>query len=183
MMRSFFHNQEGSAAIEMAAILPVIFTMFMGMVEVSNFVMVTQRTEKLAHNLADMVAQAETITTSQLNTIMDASSQIMQPFPFGQQGHVIITSVHRNVGEGPKVAWQYEGGGKLKNDTSNFGSTGFSSPLPSGFTLEERETVIIAEVFYDSTPFLTNMFESDGRVYKYAFYKPRLGSLDTVQTQ
>jgi hypothetical protein len=101
---------------------------------------------------------------------------------------VIITSVHRDPNEDPKVAWQYEGGGTLHEDedlNSQFGTgTNVDSPLPEGFVLNERETVIIAEVFYKYPAFITDMFRTNQvELYRYAFYKPRLGSLDTVQSQ
>jgi Flp pilus assembly pilin Flp len=181
--KRYARDERGVAGVEFAVMLPAIFIMFLGVVEISNFVMVNQRTEKMAHNLADLIAQSDGITTTQINTIMDASSEIMKPFEFGPRGHVIITSVHRNAGQQPRVAWQYEGGGDLDEVESNFGSTGFGSVLPSGFTLNERETVIIAEVFYDHRSLITDMFSSGERMYKYAFYKPRLGALDTVQSQ
>jgi Flp pilus assembly pilin Flp len=188
MMRgllSRFHKDErGVAALEMAITLPIVMTMLLGVMEIANFVLANQRTDKMAYTIADLVAQNDEITPTQLNTIMGASQQIMKPFPFGDRGHVIITSVHRNPGGEPYVAWQYEGGGTLHDTQSNFGSAGFDSVLPSGFTLNERETVIIAEVFYSYPTLVTNLLGThDTQLYKYAFYKPRLGGLDTVQTQ
>lgn len=183
-IKVFFDNTAGTAGIEFAVMIPMILTMFMGVVEISNYIMVNDRTEKVAHSIADYVAQEETITTAQLNTIMDSAAEIMSPFEFGDRGHVIITSVHRNAGEEPKVAWQYEGGGTLHNMESKFGSTGNLSPLPSGFTLNERDTVIIAEVYYQPRALVTEMFSpSNETMYKYAFYKPRLGTLDSISTQ
>lgn len=182
-LQPLLHDERGVAAIEFAFILPILAFLFLGIVEISNFVMVNQRTEKVAHMVADLVTQYEEITTNDLDTILAASNDFMNPFPFSERGHIIITAVHRNVNEGPEVAWQYEGGGELNELTSNFGSTGFASPLPDGFTLNERETVVIAEVYYDYAPFITHLFEgSSERLYKYAFYRPRLGGLTTVQT-
>ncbi len=184
--RRFCQDREGIAALELAIILPFAMTLLLGVMEIADFVLANQRTEKMAYTVADLVAQNEAITTSQLNSILDASAEIMKPFPFGERGHVIITSVHRNEGGEPYVAWQYEGGGTLHEDVeSQFGTgVGFDSPLPEGFTLNERETVIIAEVFYDYPAFLTDIMNSENtRFYKYAFYKPRLGALDSVQTQ
>ncbi len=184
MMNTLVNDERGVAAIELAVVLPMLMTLFLGVVEISNFVLVNQRTEKMAHTIADVVSQGEAITTAELDNILSATSEIMKPFPFASLGHVIITSVHRNVNDTPKVAWQYEGGGTLKNTRSNFGGTGFASPLPEGFTLNERETVIIAEVFYNHENLITNIFNgSDPQLYKYAFYKPRLGALDAISTQ
>lgn len=180
----FYKDSRGVAALEMAIVLPFLLTMMLGVMEIANFVMATQRTEKMAYSIADLISQNEVITTTQINTILDASAQIMKPFPFGDRGHVIITSVHRNPGQQPTVAWQYEGGGTLHNQDSEFGGPGGPGVLPTGFTLNERETVIIAEVYYQYPAFITDMFDSNNTLlYKYAFYKPRLGALDSVQTQ
>ncbi|HVY12775.1 MAG TPA: TadE/TadG family type IV pilus assembly protein [Alphaproteobacteria bacterium] len=180
----FLNDQRGTAFLEMAISLPFLLTLLLGVMEISNFVMANERTDKMAYTIADLVSQNENVTTSDLNSIMDASAQIMKPLPFGARGHVIITAVHRDPGGSPYVAWQYEGGGTLHDQRSNFGATGFPSVLPSGFTLNERETVIIAEVYYQYPALVTNMLNSNNDIlYKYAFYKPRLGALTTVQSQ
>lgn len=181
---NFIRDNRGVAAIELAVILPMLLTLFLGVVEISNFVLVNERTEKMAYTIADVVSQGETITTAELDNILSATSEIMKPFPFASLGHVIITAVHRNVNDTPKVAWQYEGGGTLKNTQSHFGGPGFGSPLPQGFTLNERETVIIAKVYYNHQNLVTDMFNGNNpQLYKYAFYKPRLGALDVISTQ
>ncbi|MDX1922342.1 MAG: TadE/TadG family type IV pilus assembly protein [Alphaproteobacteria bacterium] len=183
-LMQLIRDNSGVAAIELAVVLPMLMTLFLGVVEISNFVLVNERTEKMAHTIADVVSQGEAITTAELENILSASSEIMKPFPFSSLGHVIITSVHREVNDTPKVAWQYEGGGTLTNTHSNFGGAGFASPLPEGFVLNERETVIIAEVFYNHENLVTNMFNgSNPQLYKYAFYKPRLGALNVISTQ
>src|SRR5262249_34851262 len=110
---SFFRDQRGVAALEFAIVLPMVMTMLLGVMEIANFILASERTDKMAYTIADLVTQNETVTTSDLNTILDASSQIMQPFPFSNNGHVIITAVYRAPGDVPKIAWQYEGGGTL----------------------------------------------------------------------
>lgn len=179
----FFREEKGVAAVEMAVMAPFILIVFFGVVEISNFILVNQRSEKMAHAIADVVTQADTITVAELKSILDASDEMMHPFPFGTEGHVIVTSVHRLPNESPKVAWRYEGGGTA-SAVSKFGQDGGISPLPAGFVLNERETVIIAEIFYKYKPILTHMFGStDSQLYKFAFYKPRLGALDIIQSQ
>ncbi len=180
----FIKDNRGVAAIELAIVLPMMMTLFLGVVEISNFVLINERTEKMAHTVADVVAQGEAITVAELDNILSATSEIMKPFPFNERGHVIITAVHREPNDTPKVAWQYEGGGTLQNTHSNFGGPGFASPLPEGFILNEKETVIIAEIYYAHENLVTNMFNgSNPNLYKYAFYKPRLGALDVISSQ
>lgn len=184
LFRYFLEDNRGVAAIELAVVLPLLMTLFLGVVEISNFVLINERTEKMASTISDVVSQGDSITIAELDNILSATSEIMKPFPFNERGHVIITSVYRAVNDTPKVAWQYEGGGTLQNTPSSFGGPGFASPLPQGFILNERETVIIAEVYYAHQNLVTTMFNgSNPNLYKYAFYKPRLGALNVISTQ
>jgi hypothetical protein len=192
LLSLFRRDERGVAALEMAIVLPFLLTLFLGVMEISNYVLASQRTEKMAFTIADLVTQNDVITTGQLNAILDSSSEIMKPYPFGERGHVIISAIYRAQGQVPKIAWQYEGGGTLhENDGDNtndynskFGGLGQNGVLPSGFTLNEKETVIVAEVYYNYPEFITDLFDSSNTVlYKYAFYKPRLGALNTVQSQ
>lgn len=183
LCKRFYHDQRGVAAVELAIILPALLTLFLGVVEISNFILVNQRAEKMSHVIADLITQEETITDSQITTIMNAAKEIMQPFPFDDAGKVVITSVHRDPDDEAAIAWQRESTSNLSDSDSKFGSTGQDTQLPASFDLNERETVIIAEIFYDYAPFITNMFTGNTRIYKYAFYKPRLGALDTVASQ
>ncbi|MBY0427801.1 MAG: pilus assembly protein [Alphaproteobacteria bacterium] len=184
LFRQFRDDTRGVAAVELALVLPMMLMLFLGVVEISNYVLINERTEKMTHTIADVVSQGETITIAELDNILAATSEIMKPFPFSERGMVIITSVYRAVGDTPKVAWQYQGGGTLKNTQSSFGGTGFASPLPPGFTLNEKETVIIAEVYYNHQNLVTTMFNgTNPQLYKYAFYKPRLGALNVISKQ
>jgi Flp pilus assembly pilin Flp len=183
LLRRFGSDTRGVAAIEFALLVPIATLMLLGVLEICNYLLANQRTEKMAHTISDVVTQADSISVSEIKSILGATDEIMKPFPFSKRGHVVITSVHRNVGEGPEVAWQYEGGGSRANSASKFGTLGKASPLPAGFTINERETVIITEVYYDYPPLVTKMFSDNPLIYKYAFYKPRLGALDSLQQQ
>jgi hypothetical protein len=74
------------------------------------------------------------------------------------------------------VSWRYTGGGSL-TAASNLGALGTTPSMPAGFTFEERENVIAAEVFYQFSPLISNQFFGTTTIYRVAFYKPRLGAL------
>ena len=52
--------------------------------------------------------------------------------------------------------------------------------MPSGFTFDERENVIAAEVYYQFSPLVSSQFFGTTTIYRVAYYKPRFGALLTA---
>lgn len=172
-------NQEGLAALEFAIVAPVLLVLFYGGVEVTRYILIVQKTEKLAHAVSDMITQSKTATYATMNQVMSAASDIMNPYSLSTNGTVIVSSLYRAQGvASAKVNWRYQGGGSL-TAASKLGSVNGNVTMPTTFTFDERENVIAAEVYYRFSPLLTTMFFDTTTVYRVAFYKPRLGELVT----
>lgn len=175
----FMRAERGVAMVEFGLMLPVLMTLFYGAVEVTRYILITQKVEKLAHAAADVIAQSSVVTIASLDQVMAATTDIMNPFTMGADGHVIVSSLYRAVGiANATVNWRYEGGGTLLA-TSQLGAVAATPIMPAGFTFEERENVIAAEAFYRFSPLISNQFFGTRTVYRVAFYKPRLGVLVT----
>ncbi|NBX65418.1 MAG: pilus assembly protein [Proteobacteria bacterium] len=171
--------ERGVAAVEFAFMFPILMLFLLGSFELSRYIIVNQKIDHVAYTTADVVGQETSITTAQLNDIMSAATEIMDPFAFGENGIVIVSSVEQDPTEGPVVRWQRMGGGTLDKN-SRLGEEGDSAALPDGFTLNDNDNVIVAEVFYDYIPSITEEFFSSRENYKIAFFKPRYGSLTTA---
>lgn len=166
--------------VEMGLALPVLLTLVYGVIETTRYILITQKVEKLAHTLADLTAQSETVTTASLNQTIEASSHIMQPYSMGTNSRIIISSLYRAPATASaNVNWCYRGAGSL-TVVSNIGALGTTPNMPGGFTFVERENVIAAEVFYRFAPLISTQFFSGQTIYRAAFYKPRLGQLTTA---
>ncbi len=174
-------NRSGVAAIEFAMALPVLLLLFLGGFEVSHLLLLHQKSDRIAYTVADVVTQSTTVTNAQLNQILNASAQIMQPFTFGANGVVIITSVYQSSTNPPTVRWRYTGGGTLPR-TSQIGSVNGTATLPSGLTLNDRDNIIISEVYYRYTPLFPGIIFDARDIYKTVIFKPRLGALTTPPT-
>lgn len=165
------------AMAEFALLLPVLMTFFYGCVELTRYVLISQKVEKLAYTVADVASQNQTLSLSDLNSLMAATNDIMQPFTMGANGVVIVTSLYRADGAANAVVnWRYTGGGTLSS-TSKLGATGATPTMPGTFTFDNKENVIAAEVYYRFTPIVSSQFFGTTTVYRAAFYKPRLGAL------
>lgn len=179
-LRSFFGHNEGLAVVEFAMTAPVLLALFMGGFEVSRFVLINHKLEKVTYTITDVVAQSTSVTSSQLGRIMSAATEIMDPYPFNAAGRVIVSSVYQNgTVNPPTVRWAYAGGGTLTR-TSQIGTVNNNASLPAGLTLLDRDNVIVTEVYYRFTPFFNINIIPAADVYKTAIFKPRLGALTTT---
>ena len=174
--------RRGLAATEFALTLPIWVTMLLGASDGAYCMLINEKADRIAYSVTDIVSQYQTITIANLQDIVQASSQLMQPFPFTNKGVVIITSVYQPSGGSPTICWQYTGGGTLSK-TSQIGSSGGRATLPNGLTLNDNDNVIISEVYYNFTPMFINAgLLSANTVYRVAIYKPRLSPLTVPPT-
>lgn len=183
-LRRFTTGREGLAYLEFAVTAPFLIALLLGAIEVTRYILITQKVEKVAVTIADVVAQGSTVSGAQLNTILAAAGQVMLPYAFGAQGYVIITSVKQagaySVSNPPRVNWQYAGGGSW-TQSSQVGSPGTSATLPGGMTLFDKDNVIVTEIFYHFRPLLSAGGVIDATpLYKVGVFKPRLGDLSTL---
>ena len=102
----------------------------------------------------------------------------MKPYSFSGSGVVIISSVYKTGTANPKINWQYKGGGTL-NRASKLGSSGQFASMPTGFTMTDKENVIITETYYRYKPII-NGAVSEGDIYRSSYFRPRLGALTSL---
>lgn len=178
-LQGVLRDEHGVAAVEFALALPMLAAMFLGGFEVNRYILVHQKVEKVTYTVADVVAQSQSVTESQLDQIFVAAEEIMRPYDFGDDGVVIVTSVSKSGTETSKVRWRYSGGGSLSRN-SEVGAVGGTASLPGGLTLNAGDNVIIAEVYYRYHPVLEGTAVSESDIYKTAIFKPRLGALVTT---
>ena len=174
--------RRGLAAIEFALTLPIWITLLLGVSDGVYCMLVNEKADRIAFTVTDIVTQYQTVTLANLNDIVQAAGQLMQPFPFGANGTVIVTSVYKPAGQNPTICWQYTGGGTL-SQASKIGSKGGAPNLPNGLTLNDNDNVIVTEVYYRFTPmFLSAGMFSANTVYRLSVYKPRLSQLTVAPT-
>ena len=179
-MRSWRHDR-GNVVVEFALALPVLLMMLLASAELGRFVMLNQKVDRVAVTMSDLVARAETISESELDDIFDAAAHVAEPFDLGNRGRVIISSVINADGNGATVAWQRTGGGSFITP-SEVGVEDGAADLPGDFAVREGETAIVSEVFFDFEPFLSEMIVAPKVIYRRAHHRPRLGTLDTVES-
>ncbi|MGE4352447.1 MAG: TadE/TadG family type IV pilus assembly protein [Bdellovibrionales bacterium] len=178
----FTAQEKGTVAMEFALSLPIWIALLVGTADLSFMMILSQRVDRIAYSVTDIVTQSETITTSDLDHIMLASGQLMQPFTFGEKGIVIVNSIFKPSGQPMVISWQYTGGGSLAR-ASKIGTAGGYPTMPGGLVLNDNENIIITEVYYAFEPLFINAgFLAAEDFYRTAVYKPRLSPLITPPT-
>ena len=176
----FAADKRGTSLIEFAVILPVLTLLFMGTVDIGMLAMANMKVYNAASSMADLVARDETISTDTLNDLFGAASQVATPLDLAGSGKVIITSVSADTDDDPRIFWQSEDAGAYMA-TSEVGSTvGESANLPSTLQVDDQETIIVSEVFYNFVP-IFGIVDTSTTIYHSAYYRPRLGSLREIE--
>ncbi|CAA7615354.1 TadE/TadG family type IV pilus assembly protein [Magnetospirillum sp. UT-4] len=166
----------GTALVEFAIVLPVLVILLLAGLQFASLILLTQKVQRLAATLGDLVAQAETLSQAQLDALFAAGRHVLLPFDHQSDGRTIVTAVGRSGGGPALVLWQHGDSGALAA-TSGIGSPGGAAVLPTGFELRADETVIVSEVFHAFRSDLASAIPVPPVVYEQGFYRPRLGSL------
>lgn len=137
------HDTSGVSAVEFALILPIMITMYIGAVEFSHALTVDRRVSSVASSAADLVAQAEEVSSSSLQDIFTAATSIMVPYS-ATPISITLTSVVADDNNDTTVDWSC-----AQNGTANAQGSNYS--LPEGLT-QPFSSVIVAEVSYAYVP-------------------------------
>lgn len=159
-LRRYRGDERGVSAVEFALVLPIMITMYIGAVEFSHALTIDRRVTAVASAAADLVAQSEEVSSSDLLDIFQASSTIMMPYAAAPIS-IVLTSVVADADNNTKVAWSAAHNGTPHAVNSQFA-------VPAGLT-QPFSSVIVAEVAYSYQPpvgeFLTGGITMNDKFY------------------
>ncbi len=177
-LRRLRRDRSGAILVEFAICLPLLMAVLLYGVDLSRLIIASQKMDRVAAGMGDLVAQANTLSSTDLTNIYAAVNYVAKPFDFTHDGVVILSSVSL-VGGTLKINWQSRGGGSL-DVASKIGVSGGTATLPSGLTITDSNTLIVAEVFFNFTPLFELPLVPANQLYHTAFFRPRLGDLTTL---
>jgi Flp pilus assembly protein TadG len=185
LLRRLWRDRRAVSIVEFALVVPIFSLMILAGTEVARYILLNQKLDRLATQVADLTSQEVSVTSGDLSNIFDASLSVVWPFNILNNGVVIVSSVGQ-VSNQTRVLWQRScpGSGCTWSTTqtavSRVGTQGNAATLPTGFAISATNTnVIVVEVFYTFAPFLWR-FMPAGTLYHYAITRPRLNDLTTI---
>ena len=79
-LRRFGHDRRGASAIEFALLAPLMLTLYIGCVEISEGVAADRKVTLAAGALANLASQVTTISPTDKDNILQASIAVMSPY-------------------------------------------------------------------------------------------------------
>ncbi|WP_346900325.1 TadE/TadG family type IV pilus assembly protein [uncultured Roseibium sp.] len=180
--RRFKADQRGIAAVEFALLLPFLLIFLIGMSETVTALNTDRKVSQVASTVADLVAQAETISTDEITDMMTVTEDIMAPYP-SDPLDIIIASVTFDDEGAPKIDWS-----RNKDGAKPSSWTDGSAPpidIPAGISVAGT-SLIIGQSSYTYVPLFASMLQNIfpraasmtlGDTY---FLKPRLTTTVTL---
>jgi len=80
-LRRLVRDKRGVSAVEFAMLLPLMVTLYLGGVEISQAVAIDRKVTLISRTLADLVAQVTSVNSTDMQNILAASSAIIAPYP------------------------------------------------------------------------------------------------------
>jgi len=158
MLKAFKHywtSNRGLAAVEFAFVLPIILSMFLALVELSQALGVRADVINMASTGGDLIAQKATATGADLDGAFSALNAMLFPHATDEAVVTITSVIDGGLGKSPVVAWSCSMGGKNPATPMTKGSAP-SPAIPAGLIVAGNGgSVIWSRVAYRYNSFLS----------------------------
>lgn len=171
-IRRFVRRREGVALVEFAMVLPAMLTMYFGIVEVAQGVMVNRKVTLLNRSLADLSSQARLITNTDVADIFAAAGTVMMPYT-DVAPSMMFASVVIDAGGVARICWSEQ-----RNSTAP--ARGTVVTVPPELRVPNT-SVIMARTSYRYTPQIGHIITGPITLGNNTIYmRPRLGDIGGV---
>src|SRR5215470_14943119 len=102
-LRHFRRDRRGASAIEFALLAPLMLTLYIGCVEISEGVAADRKVTLTAGTLANLTSQVTTLQQADIDNIFAASTAIMQPYT--NTASAKVSCVKIDAGGAATVQW------------------------------------------------------------------------------
>jgi Flp pilus assembly protein TadG len=165
----FAQDRRGVSAVEFAMLLPLMVTLYLGAVEISQGVSIDRKVTLTTRTVADLASQVSSINNADMTNMLNATSAVVAPFDASKL-KVVVSAVTIDNNGTAKVVW---------SDTRNGTARGVGSTVTLPTALNVNNTTLIwSEVTYAYTPTIGYVVTGTLNLADQIFMRPRLS--DTV---
>jgi Flp pilus assembly protein TadG len=133
----------GVALVEFAMVLPVLMMLFVGGYQISDAVAAQRKITAAARTIADLTSQYTTVTDSDLDTILNASEQVMAPYA-QTNARMTVSQIDIDATRRSKVGWS-----RGKNTAKLAAGSEFAVP---DSIKQANTSLIVARIDYQYIP-------------------------------
>ena len=163
--RDLAGDERGVSAVEFAMLLPLMVTLYLGGVEVSDGIGIDRKVTLSARTVADLVAQTNSINNSGMTNVLNAGATVMAPYSSTKMT-IIVSSVSIDAAGKATIAWS-----DAKNTTAR--TVNSTVTLPTALNVPST-SLIWAEVQYSYTPQIGYVVTGTLALKDQIYMRPRL---------
>lgn len=180
-LRRFIRDRRGVAAVEFAILASALTFALMGGTELSRYMLMNQKMDRVSSSVSNWVAQSSTMTTLDFDNMWGAAKQVAKPFALdGTNGKVIISFIVAETASNYRITWQRTGTGTI-SQVSRLGTEGGLATMPTGVTMKQGDTMVAVEVYALYQAFIFPELIGTSIVYHRSFDQPRLTDVITIE--
>jgi Flp pilus assembly protein TadG len=162
-LSEFAKDTRGMSAVEFAMLLPLMLTLYLGGVEVSQGISIDRKVTLTARTVADLVAQVSSIDTAGVNAALGAATAVMAPYP-DTNAKVTVSLVKIDANGNAKVCWSNSKNGDVRSG---------SVTLPAALNVPNT-SLVWGEASYAYTPSIGYVLTNSMNLTDQIFMRPRL---------
>ena len=165
LARSLRRDERGVSAVEFAMLLPLMLSLYLGAVEISQGISADRKVTLTTRTVADLVSQVSSINNSNMSNSLNAASTVMAPFGSSNL-KVVVSSITVDSSGKATVAWS-----DTLNGTAR--SKGSSVTLPAALNIA-NSSLILSEVQYAYKPTIGYLISGTLTLKDQIYMRPRL---------
>jgi Flp pilus assembly protein TadG len=158
-------DDRGVSAVEFAMLLPLMLTLYLGTVEISQGIAADRKVTLTARSVGDLVAQLTKINSAEMTNSLNAAATVMAPFPTGNL-KVVVSSVLIDANGKATIDWS-----KTLNGAAR--SAGSTVTLPAALVVP-NSSLIWSEVQYTYKPVIGYVISGTLTLKDQIYMRPRL---------
>jgi Flp pilus assembly protein TadG len=164
--RTFPRARDGLAAVEFALIAPLMMLMFFGATELSYALDCNARVGRVAATTSDLVAQARSVSSTDVTNIFTAANSVLFPYP-STGAKIVVSSLVDDGKGGTTVAWS-----SAQNTTPR--TVGSTVSVPAGLIVSgSGNSLIFAEITYAYIPPISYFLGASVKLTNSFYSRPR----------
>jgi Flp pilus assembly protein TadG len=172
--RRFAADQRGVSAVEFAILLPLMLTMYLGGVEISQAVSADRKTTLVAHTIGDLVAQASNVASADVTNVLNAGAAVAYPFASSNLRETVTAVCINSAGTVATVLWS-----RTLNGTARSGVVTTSIPTA---LMVANTSLIWGEASYQYRPTIGWTITGTLTLSDKFFLRPRLSNSVTLDS-
>src|SRR4051812_6496823 len=169
IVAKFAQDRRGVSAVEFAMLLPLMITLYLGSVEISQGIGIDRKVTLTTRTVADLASQVSSINNADMTNMLNASAAVIAPYDTSKL-KVTVSAVTIDSSGVAKVAWS-----DTLNGTKR--AVGATVTLPAALNVANT-TLIWSEVAYSYTPAIGYVITGTLNLSDQIYMRPRLS--DTV---